>query len=445
MLESSAPPAAEPEWAAFVAIDWADQKNFWRLLPAGSQRSENGELENTPEAVETWAAGLQQRFGGGPIALCLEQSRGALVYMLTKYPHLVLFPVHPTTAARYRETFAPSGAKSDPSDTALLLDLLLRHRERLRRLQPDTPETRLLHFLVEERRQTVDDKTRESNRLTDCLKLYFPQILQWFNDVTSPLVGDLLERWPNLQQLQRAHPGTLRKFFHQHNCRSEDLIQQRIAGIYQAVPATKDAALLEAGPTIAHGLTALLATLRSNIAILDKRIQELVASHPDGALFASLPGAGAVLVPRLIVAFGTDRDRYESAYQMQCYSGIAPVKEASGKTVWVHCRLACPKFLRQTFHEFAGHSIAHSGWAKAYYEHLRQDEKKDHHAAVRSLAFKWIRIIYRCWKDGKPYDEEIYLQSLRRRGSLFAGALGLATGPGWKTVAGFQKFSENNA
>src|SRR5512146_985429 len=96
-----------------------------RLLPAGSQQSEIGELENTPEAVEIWAAGLAQRFGGRPIAVCLEQSRGALVYMLTKYPHLVLFPVHPTTAARYLETFAPSGAKSDPSDTAFLLDLLL--------------------------------------------------------------------------------------------------------------------------------------------------------------------------------------------------------------------------------------------------------------------------------------------------------------------------------
>jgi len=97
--------------------------------------------------------------------------------MLTKYPHLVLVPVHATTAARYRETFAPSGAKSDPSDTDSLLDLLLRHRERLRPLQPDTAETRLLHFLVEERRQTVDERTRESLRLTDCLKLYFPQVL----------------------------------------------------------------------------------------------------------------------------------------------------------------------------------------------------------------------------------------------------------------------------
>jgi transposase len=445
MSESLISAASEPEWAAFTAIDWADQKNFWRLVPAGSQRYEQGELENTPEAVEAWAAALQQRFGGRAVAVCLEQSRGPLVYMLTKYPHLVLFPVHPTTAARYRETFCPSGAKDDPSDTASLLDLLMRHRERLRPLQPDTVETRLLHFLVEERRRTVDEKTRQSNRLTDCLKLYFPQILQWFDDVTTPLVGDLLERWPGLEQLQRAHPGTLRRFFHEHNCRSQELLEERITAISQAIPATRDQAVLEAGMLTSRGLVTLLAALRGNIAAFDKRIAELVRAHPDGALFASLPGAGPVLVPRLIVAFGTRRDRYQSADEMERYSGIAPVKKASGKTELVHFRFACPKFLRQTFHEFASHSIGQSEWAKAYYEHLRNDEKKDHHPAVRALAFKWIRIIFRCWKDGKPYDEQVYQKSLRRRGSLLGAALAPATGVGWKTVAGFQKISANNA
>ena len=151
-------------------------------------------------------------------------------------------------------------------------------------------------------------------------------------------------------------------------------------------------------------------------------------------------------MPRLIVAFGTRRERYGSAYEVQCYSGIAPVTEASGNSRWVHFRFACPKFLRQTFHEFASHSIGQSEWAKAYYEHLRNDEKKSHHAAVRSLAYKWIRIIYRCWKDGKPYDEEIYMQSLRRRGSLLVSAPGVATtSAGWKTVGGFQKLSEKKA
>jgi transposase len=431
---------SEPAWAAFAAIDWADQKHSWRLLAAGSKQSEQGELKNTPEAVEAWAAALEQRFGGRPVAVCLEQTRGALVYMLAKYPHLVLFPVHPTTAARYRETFCPSGAKDDAGDTASLLDLLLRHGERLQALQPDTVETRLLHFLVERRRQMVDEKTRQNNRLIACLKLYFPQILNWFDDVTSPLVGALLRRWPTLQELKRSHPGTLRKFFHEHNCRSENLIQERIAAIYQAVPATDDAAVLEAGAITARGLVALLTVLSANIAEFDERITQVVASHPDAAIFNSLPGAGAALVPRLIVAFGTRRERFHSAYEVQCYSGISPVQEASGKSQWVHFRWTCPKFLRQTFHEFAGHSIPRSEWAKAYYQ-LQRDRGKSHHAAVRALAFKWIRILFRCWKDHQPYDEATYLESQRRRGASIGAPLAVALAVGWKQVAGFSKFS----
>jgi transposase len=429
----------EEAWAAFAAIDWADQKHFWRVVPAGREQQEHGELENTPEAVEVWAATLHQRFGGRPIAVCLEQSRGALVYMLAKYSHLVLFPVHPTTAARYRETFCPSGAKDDPNDTASLLDLLLRHRERLRRLRPDTDETRLLQFLVEERRKLVDEKTRQHNRLTDCLKLYFPQALPWFDDLAGQLAGVFLQRWPSLQEAQRAHPGTLKRFFHEHNCRSEERITERIQAIQSGTPATSDLAVVEASTMTVRGLVALLATLRDQIFIFERRIAELVAAHPDGALFASLPGAGAALVPRLITAFGTQRDRFDSAYQVQCYSGIAPVTETSGKSHWVHFRWSCPKFLRQTFQEFAAQSIRQCDWARHYYQ-LQRDRHKSHHAAVRALAYKWIRIIFRCWKDGKPYDEQMYLSSIRRRTAVLGVALATATSFGWKDVAGFKKF-----
>src|SRR5258707_12811423 len=113
--------------------------------------------------------------------------------MLTKYVHLVLFPVHPTTLSDYRKGFRPSGAKSDPSDAGLLLDLLVRHREKLRRLNPDTVETRTLQFLVEGRRKLVNDKTRYSNRLTACLKLHFRQGLDWFAEVSSKFAGDFLD------------------------------------------------------------------------------------------------------------------------------------------------------------------------------------------------------------------------------------------------------------
>lgn len=203
----------EAEFAAFVGIDWADQKHAWALQSPTHPDVESGHLDHTPEAVEAWAAELARRFGGRPIAVALEQSRGSLLFMLTKYAQLVLFPVHPNTLVNYRKGFRPSGAKSDPSDAGLLVDLLVRHRERLRRLDPDTEQTRTLQFLVEARRKFVSDKARCSNRMTAYLKMYFPQVLGWFSEVTSPIAGDFLERWPTLQKVQNARPETLRKFF----------------------------------------------------------------------------------------------------------------------------------------------------------------------------------------------------------------------------------------
>jgi transposase len=430
----------ESEWAAFAAIDWADRKHFWRLVAAGSEQQEQGEVDNTPEAVDLWAIQLHRRFAGRPIAVCLEQSRGQLVCLLAKYPHLVLFPVHPKTAADYRKTFCPSGAKSDPGDTASLLDLLRRHRDQLRRLRPDTVSTRLLQSLVEGRRMLVDEKTRQKNRLTACLKIYFPQMLKWFDAVDSPLTGAVLQRWGSLLELRRAHPGTLRRFFRKHNCRDEERIRERIEGIPQAMPATEDEAIVEGESRKAKALVKVIAALRDAIAEYDQRIAEVVAEHPDGSLFASLPGAGPALVPRLIVAFGTLRERFESARDLQQLSGIAPVTESSGNSAQVHMRVACPKFLRQTFHEFAGHSIAKSEWAKVFHT-VRTENRQKHHSVVRALAYRWIRIIYRCWQDRRPYDEQVYMRSLQRRGSPLAGAFAPTTAGEWKLVAGFSKFS----
>jgi len=161
-------------------------------------------------------------------------------------------------------------------------------------------------------------------------------------------------------------------------------------------------------------LVRLIATLRQGIAELEGQIEELFAQHPDAVVWESFPAAGPVLAPRLLTAFGTQRERYASAGEMQCYSGIAPVLERSGQKQWTHFRWACPRFLRQTFHEWAGHSISSSVWAREYYEQQRA-KGKSHHAAVRALAFKWTRIAFRCWQNRTPYDEARYLQVLRRR------------------------------
>jgi len=182
------------------------------------------------------------------------------------------------------------------------------------------------------------------------------------------------------------------------------------------MPAIRDRAVIEAKSTVVKVMVRVIRSLLEGIANLDEKIEEAAAAHPDFFIFNSLPGAGAALAPRLLAAFGSQRERYGSAGEVQTYSGIAPVMERSGKKKWVHCRVACPKFLRQSFHEWAGHSIANSVWARSYYQQLRS-RGKGHHAAVRALAFKWIRILFRCWKDGVAYDESKYLAALARRSS----------------------------
>jgi transposase len=399
-----------------VGIDWADKKHVWSLRAADSEKRESGELEHTPEAVETWVAQLCQRFGNRPIAVAVEQSRGSLVFMLAKYESLHLFPVPGTMSANMRKALYPSGSKDDPRDADVVLDLLLLHRDKLRRLSPDTEVTRRVQNLVEERRQLVNEKTAQTNRLTSNLKIYFPQMLEWFGDLDTELIGTLLERWPTLEELQKVSPAKLRTFFTQNHCRNRELIERRILAVQKAIPAIQDRAVIEAKSTMVRVIVQLVRSLRAGIAELDAKIEEAGAAHPDFFIFDSLPGAGAVMAPRLLAAFGSQRERYTSANEVQTFSGIAPVREASGKKQWVHFRWAAPKFLRQTFHEWAGHSIAYSAWARAYYQQQR-DRGSDHHAAVRALAFKWIRILFRCWKDRVAYDENKYLAALAKRGS----------------------------
>jgi transposase len=407
-------PQAPKAFAAFVGLDWADAKHDVCIQAAGSERREFLVLEHNPEAIDAWVRALRTRFNGQPVAVCLELNKGPIVTALRQYDFLVLFPVNPSTLAKYREAFAPSRAKDDPTDAALQVELLLKHRDKLTPLTPQSPTMRALAQLVEHRRRLVGDKVRCTNRLTSALKNYFPHVLQWFDEKDTVLFCDFLSRWPTLKAVQLARRSTLERFFHDHHVRSAAVIATRLQAIKSATPLTTDEGVITPNTLLVQALVAQLRVPLQAIQDFDKAIAQHAQSHPDFPLFDALPGAGAVFASRLLVAFGEQRERYRSADDLQKYAGIAPVTERSGKQSWVHWRFQCPKFLRQTFVEWAAESIRHSFWARMYYQQQR-DKGKAHQAAVRALAFKWIRILYRCWQDRTPYDESVYLQALQRR------------------------------
>jgi transposase len=404
------------QFAAFIAIDWSDAKHDICLFDASTSKKEDSILKHTPEDLEAWASALRARFAGQPIAVCLEQSRGPLIYALLKYDFFVLYPINPTTLAKYREAFSPRRAKDDPRDADSLLELLIHHRDRLRAWRPDDAKTRTLPYLVEHRRRLGNDRTRISNRMTALLKAYFPHVLQGFDDIRTTLVCDVLLRWPTCESIKKVRPSTLEKFFHEHHSMRKDTLSNRIAAIKEAVPLTTDQAVMTSSVLMIKALAPQMQTTIDAIREFDQEIEKLCRPHKDDHLFAALPGAGPVYAARLTAAMGTDSNRWTTVEELLCFSGVAPVMERSGKSTWIRWRSCCPKFLRQSFHEYAGESINHSFWAKAY-DLSQRARGKSHQAAVRALAFKWIRIIYTCWQTCTPYSEVRDLESLRKKGS----------------------------
>lgn len=408
--------------AAFIGIDWGDEGHSICILPVDGRPASRGELKQEPEAIHAWVAQLRQQFGGQPVAICLEQSRGALIFALMQYEFLLLCPINPTQLAAYRKALYPSGAKSDPADAELLAQFLRDHSDQVRVWQPDDEISRGLRMLSEQRREWVEQRVALENQLRQRLKETYPLALQLFpGDLHAEKCLAFLAKFPTLKELQRASPRQLGKWLPQRRRHSDDfpaeeLGRQQVQAIRQALPLTKDPAVLGHARLVIRHVVAQLQTLSQAVAECEESIAALFAKHPDREVFASFPGAGAALAPRLAAAFGTDREKYQRAQDIQQISGIAPVTRSSGKTRVVQIRWACPKFLRQTFHEFARCSTKFSVWAQAYVA-MRKAAGTPYQVIIRSLAFKWQRILFRCWQKREIYDEQRYLQRLRTTGS----------------------------
>ena len=404
------------DFAALIGIDWADTKHDICEHPINTEKYHYCIIKSKPEALHDWAMSLKQRYPNQQIAVACELKKGPLIYTLAKYSHLTLFTINPSSVANYRKAFTPSNAKDDPSDALIQVEILTLHMGKLTVIEPESAAMRSLSQLVEYRRSLVQDSVDLSNKITATLKNYYPQVLEWFKEKDTFIFCDFISKWPSLAHAKKAKKQTLLNFFNSHNSHYAQVNETRILSIKSAMPLTEDIGVIEPNQMLVEVLINQYRVLLKGIEALDKAIQPAYKSQDDKVIFDSLPGAGPQLAPRLLVAFGSNRERYNDAAELQKFAGIAPVIERSGKKMWTHWRYSCPTFLRQTFVEWAGFSIRYSFWAKAYYEQ-QKSKGKPHNSIIRSLAFKWIRIVFRCWKAKTPYDESKYLEALKRRGS----------------------------
>jgi transposase len=400
-----------------IGLDRSDKKADLCLITTATGQRRSALIDTAPEALWKWLAQLRQQYPQGRVALCLEQPAVHLISFLEAYEWITLYPINPITLQKYREAFVTSRAKDDAKDADYLADLLLTHHAKLKPWAPEDSQTRAVQQLVFHRRAVVDERTALTNRLIALLKQYFPQALVLCGeDLWRPLATRFLLKWSSLQAVQKAKSASVQQFYYLNGSRSARLLEQRLALVAKAVPVTDETALIQNFGLRVQLICRQLQLVQQTLHSYEQQIAATYAAHPDRELFASLPGAGAVLGPRLLASMGAQRERFRAAADLQQYTGVAPVTKRSGGSCYIHRRYLCPKFHKQSFHEFAKESILWCRWAAAYY--LQQRTKGcPHHTAVRALAYKWQRVIFRCWQNRTPYQEAIYEAALRKSGS----------------------------
>jgi transposase len=406
-----------------VGLDRSDLKADLHLIDLATGQRTSQTIATAPEALWEWLLQLRQQYPQARVGLCLEQPAAHLIAFLEAYEWITLYPINPITLQKYREAFVTSRAKDDAKDARYLAELLLNHSDKLPVWAPEDAQTRAVQQLVGHRRAVVDERTGLTNRLKALLKQYFPQALVLCGeDLWRPLATQFLLNWSSLQAVQKVKTAQLKEFYYLQGSRSAKLMEQRLALLQKAVPVTDDQAIINSFSLRVQLLCRQLEDVVQTIKAFDQSIALSFKAHEDHPLFASLPGAGPVLAPRLLASMGSQRERYGSASNLQHYTGIAPVTKQSGGKCYIHRRYLCPKFHRQSFHEYAKESILWSRWAAAYYRQQRT-KGAQHHTAVRALAYKWQRIIWRCWQDRKPYDEATYEAALRKAKSPLVALL----------------------
>lgn len=361
-VENTAP-AQGP--AAWIGWDWADQ-NHDLFLECADGQTQRLRLANRPEILHGWLQELGQRFGARKVVLCLEASRSALLPILLNYPFLELYVINPKSLARFRE-LRPSGSKSDRLDCQLACQLVKSHAAALPEFVAEDPLTLELGQLVGFRRDLVNQRTAVADRLTSILKLYYPlglELLQ--HDTTTALAADFVLKFPTLRAVQQTALHRVRQFFLGHGCRRTQGLERRLKSIAAAVPVSTQAHWNNPNSFMACALADQLKALVVRIEQLEERIRILAEQHPNESLAQSLPGAGAALEPRLMVALGTHPETSEAAQILAIRSGVAPRRVQSGNSCVVRRRIAKPQFLHQTWIEFAHCSVLQCAWARQF-------------------------------------------------------------------------------
>ena len=390
----------------FVGLDWAATAHAVCVLDEAGLVRWRSSVPHSADGLADLVRRLTRLGSPATVRIAIERPSGLVVDTLAA-AGLEVVPIHPNVVKASRPRYSAAGAKSDDGDGFLLADLLRTDGHRFRSLRPLSDETRALRALVRGRQDLVGQRVALANQLRALLERFWPGAAGIFADVDSPIALAFLARYPTPQSAEHVGERRLAQFLRRHaycgrRPAAELLVRLRTA------PRSRTGELeSEASGELVRALVAILVPLGAQIQQLSAAIAAAVADHPDGPIVQSLPRSGQVNAAQMLAELGDDRARFPTPDQLAAEAGATPVTRASGKHRAVVFRWACNKHLRRAVTTFADNSRHASPWAAAVYARAR-GRGCDHPHAIRILARAWLRILWRCWQDRRPYDVTLH-------------------------------------
>jgi transposase len=338
----------------------------------------------------------------------LETAHNLLIDFLWAKGYSQVYVIPPSVVKGTRGRYRQSGARTDESDALLLADVLRTDRSRFQPWHPDDALTRQMRVKVSLHAYLTQQTTRFSNRLRAVLVRYYPPATQVFSGLKTQIALHFVQEFPTPQSAAKLTFTQFQTFAKAHGYTRVKELPACFARLQQAQP--------EADPTTiaiyqdeAVALAGVLLNLVRTQLTVTRELLTLFESHPDYAIFHSLPGAGAILGPSLLVKFGADRARFPMPASVQALASTCPVTDHSGKRRIIKFRQSCDREFRRIAQQWAITSLAESAWAQSYWQQVRPRCQSDSHA-YRCLANRWLAIAWKLWQARVPYDEDYHLQ-----------------------------------
>ena len=393
---------ALPEALYFTGIDWAAETHAVCVLDSAGKIAAQFSIEHSADGIAVLLRRLA-RYGeadGMPVAI--ERPDGRLVDLLLEAGHPVV-PVKSNAIKAWRDGEVLSGAKSDAGDAAVIAEYLRLRAHKLTAAPPYSDQTRALRTLVRARADVVEMRVAATNQLAALLDAHWPGAKAIFADLESKIALEFLTSYPTPASAARLGEKRIAAFCARHGYSGKRPARELLERLRSAPAGTTSQTVSAALRDAVLAAVGVLQALNTTVKNLDRSVTTHLGEHPDGKIFTSLPRSGQISAAQVLAEWGDCREAYAAPDSIAALAGVTPVTSQSGKHRAVHFRRACNKRFRVAITTFADNSRHASPWAATIYNNARA-AGKDHPHATRILARAWIRVIYRCWIDGIPYD-----------------------------------------